>query len=53
MVTRAEKENSVVELHKQGEGSKEIARKVHMSFSTLGKYCKKTFPGISRENLGP
>ena len=44
MVTRAEKENSVVELHKQGEGSKEIARKVHMSFSDIGKILQKNFP---------
>jgi hypothetical protein len=44
MVTRVEKENSVVELHKQGKGSKDIARNVHMSFSDIGKILQKNFP---------
>jgi transposase len=40
-MTRAEKEQYVIELYKQGRTVREIAKLMHMSFGEIGKILKK------------
>ena len=44
MVTRVEKEKLVVQLHKEGEGTREIAKRVHMNLTDIGSILHKEFP---------
>jgi hypothetical protein len=40
-MTRAEKEQYVIELYKQGRTVREIAKLMHLSFGEIGKRLKK------------
>lgn len=44
MVTRAEKEKQVVQLHKEGKGTREISKSVHMNLTDIGSILHREFP---------
>jgi len=44
MVTRADKEKAIVDLHNQGKGTKDISSQVHMSFRDISRVLRKHFP---------
>jgi hypothetical protein len=41
VLTRKEKEDMVIELHRQGKGTRDIAREVRMSFCPIGAIIRK------------
>lgn len=41
VLTRQEKEKKVIELHRQGKGTREIAKEVGMSFGPIGAIIRK------------
>lgn len=43
MVTRLEKEQLAVQLHKEGKGTREIAKKVHMNLTDIGSILHREF----------
>jgi hypothetical protein len=44
MVTNAEVEELIVQLHKEGKGTREISKMAHKNFSFVGAVLKKRFP---------
>ena len=52
MLTQKEKETLVIELYKQGANRREIAKKVHMSFSPISDIIKR-FEGVNYDEEVP
>jgi transposase len=52
MLTQKEKETLVIELYKQGANRREIAKKVHMSFSPISDIIKR-FEGVESKEKNP
>ena len=44
MLSREEKKNKVIDMHKKEKSIREIAKAVHMSFSEIGQIIKEEFP---------
>src|SRR5437867_6527917 len=44
MVTSAQAEELIVQLHKEGKGTREISKISHKNFSFIGAVIKKRFP---------
>ena len=43
VLTRQEKEKKVIELHRQGKGTREMTKEVGMSFGPIGAIIRKEF----------
>lgn len=43
MLSREEKKNKVIDMHKKEKSIREIAKAVHMSFSEIGRIIKEEF----------
>ena len=52
MLTQKEKETLVIELYKQGQTRREIAKVVHMSFSRISQIINR-FEGVNSEGKDP
>ena len=44
MVTRIEKEQQAIQLHKEGKGTREISKRVHMNLTDIGSILHREFP---------
>lgn len=44
MLSREEKKNKVIDMHKKGKTIRQIAKAVHLSFSEIGQIIKEAFP---------
>ncbi|MGC1930637.1 MAG: hypothetical protein WA667_16840 [Candidatus Nitrosopolaris sp.] len=49
-MTRAEKEQYIIELYKQNKTTRETAQRTHMSFRDIGTIIKKVKAEVERES---